>query len=491
MKDIADDIIKTATELQTNWSCAFTFLSEAQGKNGERLNHSTNIPGLNVSIKDVNLKMTALPSLLIDVGEKISDERSNVLILKENVITLRDALSRCNLHTKQIIDNEISIRSNGGIISIDNFSMFIKNANNADHNIAGILREIYKSVQIIIGNYKDTNAALNPSSANFSHAVADIQDRLYKIRETFNNITDIKSKADVNIANMEEILNTANNNLKDITNYKSESNTNLSQASTNTQKSNELLENINNINDKAINLEGQVRQYQDIFNDFQNKLDIRTTEYKKSSEQINSLIENITEIKEEIDQKNKDAEAMLTGATTAGLASAYEKALNETKEKLETAKRGFYLSIFLFLCSSIPLIGYLAAKLFLDGKNSSIQINHIDPTIVSALIIIMVPTIWATKFSAARHHNLFILKELYQHKYSLAMAVDGFKKQAPEYAEAIAAATFKELLNNPADRIQDSKAIGDHPNPLFNAILDKLGINDKGKSEPLSQPLDK
>ena len=71
----------------------------------------------------------------------------------------------------------------------------------------------------------------------------------------------------------------------------------------------------------------------------------------------------------------------------------------------------------------------------------------------------------------------------YQYKFSLAMAVDGFKKQAPGYAEAIAAETFNRLLFNPADRLEGRSASDEYPSPLMNFLMDKLGFNAKGQGQ--------
>lgn len=97
----------------------------------------------------------------------------------------------------------------------------------------------------------------------------------------------------------------------------------------------------------------------------------------------------------------------------------------------------------------------------------------------------MVPSIWRAKFSASKYQQLFKLKEHYQYKYSIAMAVDGFKKQAPEHADAIAAEAFNRLLFNPADRLSGaaSESTDAHPSPLMEVLLNKFGFNSDGKQK--------
>ena len=54
-----------------------------------------------------------------------------------------------------------------------------------------------------------------------------------------------------------------------------------------------------------------------------------------------------------------------------------------------------------------------------------------------------------------RHARLFRLREQYAHKFSIAASVDGFKKQAQGYEDAIAAETYMRLAEiNPAERME-------------------------------------
>ena len=76
---------------------------------------------------------------------------------------------------------------------------------------------------------------------------------------------------------------------------------------------------------------------------------------------------------------------------------------------------------------------------------------------------------------------LFRLKEHYAYKYSVASSVDGFKKQAEPYQDAIAAVTFFELMDNPARRMDAQGSEERHPNPAMEWLMKKLGATHDGK----------
>lgn len=89
-------------------------------------------------------------------------------------------------------------------------------------------------------------------------------------------------------------------------------------------------------------------------------------------------------------------------------------------------------------------------------------------------IIILVPAAWFVSFAARRHASLFRLREHYAYKYSMAVSVEGFKKQAPEFASAIAATVLEELAFNPAERMDAKPQDGNSPAPALNYLLNKL-----------------
>ncbi|MCK1600820.1 hypothetical protein IVB02_05140 [Bradyrhizobium sp. 166] len=93
---------------------------------------------------------------------------------------------------------------------------------------------------------------------------------------------------------------------------------------------------------------------------------------------------------------------------------------------------------------------------------------------IAARALLLVPGIWLVRFTAARHERLFRLREHYAFKYSVASSVEGFKQQAPEMKDAIAAAAFFELTFNPATRMDAGSIEARYPNPIMEWVMQKL-----------------
>ena len=115
---------------------------------------------------------------------------------------------------------------------------------------------------------------------------------------------------------------------------------------------------------------------------------------------------------------------------------------------------------------------------FLRG-NTSVGDFELGQVLIRALLL--VPFAWLAKFAAARHATLFRLREHYAYKYSIAASVEGFKKQAPSLQDEIAAAAFRELTFNPADRMDSKSQESAHPNPVVDWIMRKLGATHDGE----------
>jgi len=90
---------------------------------------------------------------------------------------------------------------------------------------------------------------------------------------------------------------------------------------------------------------------------------------------------------------------------------------------------------------------------------------------VLARFVILLPGIWFVTFCTNRYNAIFKLKEHYYYKYSVAVSVDGFKKQAPEYQSIITAIAFEQLAFNPADKLGKQDFTKNASNPILDILV--------------------
>lgn len=170
---------------------------------------------------------------------------------------------------------------------------------------------------------------------------------------------------------------------------------------------------------------------------------------------------------------------MIRGATTAGLSLSLDEARKAYEERLEKTGWWFLGSVVVLLICLLAIAGQLIPDPWQEwfkapGGSTS------DPWLATlGKVILLLPATWATAFFAGNYAELFHLSREYAHKAAMAKAVDGFKREAPEYREEIVAGVFMEIRDNPGSRKSPLPATPQ--NPLTARILEKLlgAIRDK------------
>jgi hypothetical protein len=180
----------------------------------------------------------------------------------------------------------------------------------------------------------------------------------------------------------------------------------------------------------------------------------------KESQRANSEREG------KIAELSEKADTMIRGATTAGLS----KSLDDTKALYERRlqwTQGYFLAsvVFLLICT-LPIAAQLVPGPWQQYFTplAKADANQITPWL-SAIgkLVLLIPGTWATAFFASNYAELFHLSREYAHKAALAKAIDGFKREAPEYAQEIVGSVFMEIQDNPGSRKAPSPATPQNP----------------------------
>jgi hypothetical protein len=236
-------------------------------------------------------------------------------------------------------------------------------------------------------------------------------------------------------------------------------------------------------------LQVAVANYQAQFDAFDKDLTARTKRFEDETAEYAVIRDRL--VAQETTAKNltDESESLLRGATNVGLASSFSKLQTQIEKELTWARWGFYVSIFFLVVLSIPIALYvfpaplqvllksLGLNVDLALPKSNIETHGTTEVLaqIAARALLLVPGIWLVRFSGARHERLFRLREHYAYKYSVASSVEGFKKQAPELQQGIAATAFYELTFNPATRMDVNSTETRYPNPAMEWIMKKLG----------------
>lgn len=250
------------------------------------------------------------------------------------------------------------------------------------------------------------------------------------------------------------------------------------QANADSSSVKTLVEQIKATAGNAEKLDALVSGYQSKFEAFQVELDGRNNEFSQFQSDARTAKEANATREGEIDRLTTLADAMISGATTAGLGKSLEDARKRYEDRMNSARTGFQWSIFLLVLSAIPLAAHLLPGLFGDWFPKVSETVHENWYGVLGKVLLMVPATWLTGFYTKTYADFFHLEREYAHKAALAGAVDGFKRQAPQYEEEITAEVFLEIRNNPAK----GQVVEPAAHPLYDVLSKVVGkVLDKKK----------
>lgn len=236
------------------------------------------------------------------------------------------------------------------------------------------------------------------------------------------------------------------------------------------------LAHIKQITQAASSLSTQVDDYEASFAAFQESLDNRVQAHDKFVAEMKFAAESNSKREAAIEGLIAQADTMIKGATTAGLSKSLDEAKASYEERLHKTEKWFLGSVAVLLICLAPIAGQLIPGPWQEWFNNSSNATG-DPWL-SAIgkFIWLLPATWATAFFARNYAELFHLHREYAHKAAMAKAIDGFKREAPEYKEEIVAGVFMEIRDNPGSRKAPSPATPESPitKKFFSKVLEAI-----------------
>lgn len=229
------------------------------------------------------------------------------------------------------------------------------------------------------------------------------------------------------------------------------------------------------ISKDADTLQQRVTGFASQFEAFDSQMKARLEQFSafdtstKEAQRLNA--ERETKISELIDK----ADTMIRGATTAGLSKSLDDTKDAYEKRLQKTQMYFLISVGVLLVCTLPIAAQLIPgpwqQLFIQQTSGSVSESGLWLAAVGKLILV-IPATWATAFFAGNYAELFHLSREYAHKAALAKAIDGFKREAPEYSQEIVGSVFMEIQDNPGSRKSPFPATPQ--NPITKKFLGKV-----------------
>ena len=214
----------------------------------------------------------------------------------------------------------------------------------------------------------------------------------------------------------------------------------------------------------------------------------------KSLTDHQKIVSDLGAAQKEVDRLLARSREVLGEATVSGLSDSFAREMKATGIQLRWIRILFYFSVASLaaaagiVLNAFPwLEGYVHVVKFEPPANAdpiAIGVFYLG-NFVSKLTFLLPPLILML-FAGRRYTEVFRLKTQYTYKYAVAASLPGFKIEAPNFADAITALAFKELLFNPGEKVdapedKSSEASGGSTfiqrliEPIVKRAMDKLG----------------
>lgn len=383
---------------------------------------------------------------------------------------LRSALATFQKHAESIL-NTLTPHVRPSVRMVDTNSAFALQLQEGGAAITTTdLGGNFVQLNSAIGQLLSAIAQLSPVLK--ASSIGDLADRVNRWNQVLHDIKAVSERAVQHSQELAGVLAAAKEQEATIQSLLSQAQAaNVSAQSTKSEASAQLADvqalvaQIKAVGAGAGTLEQQVTSYQNQFEAFQKQLDARENQLRKFELDTTQAGEKNQAREAEIDRLIGKADSMIKGATTAGLSQSLEETRALYAARMEAARRGFYVAIALLIVSAIPLAAHLLPWLSDWFPKVDTDPTKTSPYAVLGKIALLIPATWLTRFFSKSFSEFFHLEREYAHKAALAKAVDGFKREAPDFEQQITYGVFSEVLTNPS--VRPSPEPAHHPWETF------------------------
>jgi predicted nucleic acid-binding Zn-ribbon protein len=486
----ANDLATTATEL-------LEFFNSSREDGSPNFDVSKAIHGTDISYADCVSRIVSIA----EIADKFGNSKHFLMVPANRINQLKQRIAETQTHLDTLGNQFRHLIKHGGGFHAFNYDNFhLQTTNGESHDLRGYFKNLSDNTETLLDAFYLVLTVLRPTRSTYSFQAAAnaLSSLIESSSEQFQNLREENKALRQAVAAAKDQVSAANGQAKKAKEAAEETSRTRDEGAKDRKTIGEYLADatekkaaIETAHTQASSLEDEVEEYREKFKSFDRQLEGRNNDFEQGKEKQEKLFTDFERKEKSVESLIEKSESMLKGATVAGLASSFSDAHAKLGNQLFWARVSFYVGITFLFISAIPLMLYVFLPIlapFLQSRYP--EFASVAPALdtqgemsgwqylgqVMARFIILLPAAWLVSFSAIRHSSLFRLREHYAYKYSMAVSVEGFRKQAAGYESEIAALVLEQLAFNPADKLTPSKDIpeGKVPHPLLNILVEKF-----------------
>lgn len=388
-------------------------------------------------------------------------------------------------------------KSHGGLQTFDYSDFLATTRNGTAIDMQPSFHDVFDNSEIFLERVLISALMLKPDGAftfqsaaqGLSAVISEASEKLGELKSSISRVDDMVVKLAAAEKESSSNLQRSKTSVEEIERLKDEEVADRQTASDYLAEITQHRAAAQAIIDEVSPLQARFQEYKAEFDLFQEQLDRREEAFQRGAAKLEELIGSFEGQRDGVKALIDRSQQMMSSATVSGLAANFSNVAAKLTRELRWARFAFYIGILFLVISAFPLLafalptvmtsfpenfspGVLGTTLQAEVGGTQNGLEYVGQ--VLARIVILLPAAWFISFTAKRHSELFRLREHYSYKSSMAVAVEGFKLQAPRYEQEIAVAVLEQLALNPADSLGYQKltkdAKGSVPAGMFERI---------------------
>lgn len=491
-EQLLTDIETELNRVSANRDHAVGLYRKLVDDSGQSLSTTDKIPETDRSLSDLDTATSAI----LNFGRAFERQQAWALIPRSWVVNFFEAArSTANNFESLSAAIEQVDSQHGGVGTVVSKDFTINSKNGTLVDLRKILTNLNASIDKAFESYFQLRGAISaPKFTEFGGLFDFFNTKKEDLDKTGQALEKIRRDSEQQLSSVKSATDETKAQQLEAQRFRTEAEADRKTITDYSSEASQKVEAIRATAKSAEELTAVVSNFQAQFKQFQDQLDTREAHYQSQTKKYNELVGNLDKTEKAVSGLAAEAQGMLKGATNAGLSYTFSEKQKETNRELAFARFAYYLSIVLLILLTVPLLIYVLPRDFymfmskwlaldlswLAAKDTT-QLTPEDRIAqVLARALLLIPGFLLVRFTSSRHERLFRLREHYSYKYSIAMSVDGFKQQAPEYKEEMAAAAFFELKYNPATTMEAQGSESKMINPIYEYLLKRIeGIRKK------------
>lgn len=506
------NVIEAGTTALANWNSFVEGLSSLEGPNQVVFDLEKPIPNLAppTSIEQIGAKLTGAIGLIHNLSGIESLDLIPDLVVTE--VTAR--VSAVHTVVEKLVALINSLEKDSEIASLDAASMTAANQKSQHVNLPPLFIELYPAIQnLLVTLYQIRTMSDLSEEGGYTLQLSHINAARSAQRRAYGELNRMRRALGGTQKKLADVVSEAQSAAAEVAAVKGQTTDAVKKAEESKTKAETLVAATTAINEAGVALKASIDAYQGTFNKFQADLDEKTATFGKGKADLDKLLTDAKAEQDKLLAEKKAAHEKLTSdigaeqaeinrllarsrevlgeATVSGLSDGFAREMKATRNQLRWIQLLFYFSVAcLVVAAGIILNAFPWMEKWVHIVRFEPPANA-QPTAVALFYLgnfvtkltFLLPPLILLLFAGRRYTELFRLKTQYTYKYAVAASLPGFKVEAPNYADAITALAFKELLFNPGDRVNapEDKSEGGNTfiqkliEPIVKKAMDKIG----------------